>query len=313
MFNLTSVVESALKGIPGVPGLNAAALAREVSHLFAPKKGSIVQPDLPNRMSYIRITSKCNMKCPHCLFSCTESGENMPFDVFKRALDIAIRRNLSADDPRAIVSERPPILTHDRYFPVRISGGEPTLHPQFWTFIRHAQVRLRHYDFKLQVFTNGSMTKTSLLLAKLAKKGEFFVTVSKDPWHEPIALEVMEAFPNSPACGSQLLRSNNWDVQKKRWKTDLRGLLNLSHDLRNQGRAASLKDVETKDECLLPEFIFEPDGKIKFCGCDDSPVIGDVYSGIQEKYLRWPSNTCHKVAEMIVTARGIIQNFLGGP
>ena len=48
------------------------------------------------------------------------------------------------------------------------------------------------------------------------------------------------------------------------------------------------------DACYWPGFCFEPDGKIKFCACDDSPVIGNVWDGINQKYLDMPQNVCFR-------------------
>ncbi len=49
--------------------------------------------DLLPKQVYIKITSRCNMRCPHCCLCSHEHGEDMPFEIFKRALDIAIQQS----------------------------------------------------------------------------------------------------------------------------------------------------------------------------------------------------------------------------
>ena len=38
-------------------------------------------------MMYVMITTRCNMTCCHCAYSCTAEGEDMSMDTFRRAID----------------------------------------------------------------------------------------------------------------------------------------------------------------------------------------------------------------------------------
>lgn len=117
---------------------------------------------------YIQITTKCNMKCAHCCFFCTEEGKNMHPSTFRDAL--AFTENFSDS--------------------VSIGGGEPTLHPQFWRFVSLALGRMEY----VWLATNGSNTEISLTLAGMARKGILSCALSQDEYHDPIDPAVIQAF-----------------------------------------------------------------------------------------------------------------------
>ena len=114
---------------------------------------------------YIQITTRCNMECGHCCYSCTNEGEDMTTEVFKKAL--------AYDDE--VVS---------------IGGGEPTIHPKFWEFISLA---LGTCDY-VWLSTNVKNTEIALMLAKLHKKKVLQCELSLDEYHEYIEEEVRVAF-----------------------------------------------------------------------------------------------------------------------
>ncbi len=58
---------------------------------------------------YIQITTRCNMSCEHCCYSCTHEGEDMSLETFRNCLGF------------------------DEYN--TLGGGEPTIHPLFWQFL----------------------------------------------------------------------------------------------------------------------------------------------------------------------------------
>ena len=115
---------------------------------------------------YIRITSRCNMSCEHCCYSCTEKGEDMSLDVFRAALEMD--ENIS------------------------IGGGEPTLHPLFWQMIGESIANCEY----VWLATNGSQTNTSLALAKMAQKYVIGCELSQDDYHDRIDQDVIDAFTN---------------------------------------------------------------------------------------------------------------------
>lgn len=117
---------------------------------------------------YIQITTRCNMECEHCCYSCTAQGEDMSIETFKNALKF---------DSEC----------------VSIGGGEPTVHPKFWEFIGYA---LGNCEY-VWLATNGKIRETALSLAKLNKKEVLTCELSQDEYHEPIDLDVVKAFEKS--------------------------------------------------------------------------------------------------------------------
>lgn len=119
-------------------------------------------------MSYIQITTRCNMTCDHCCYSCGPEGEDMSIRTFKNALKL--------DEM------------------ISIGGGEPTLHPQFWEMLGLA---IGSSDY-VWLATNGTVTDTALALAKLAKKQVIGCELSLDQFHDAYMVdqEVKQAFWN---------------------------------------------------------------------------------------------------------------------
>lgn len=58
----------------------------------------------------LRLTNACNEMCPHCLVDATPDGMHMSVDVFKNVCAFLLRTGTRS---------------------ISVSGGEPTLHPQF--------------------------------------------------------------------------------------------------------------------------------------------------------------------------------------
>jgi len=129
---------------------------------------------------YIQITTRCNMTCAHCCFSCTAEGEDMSCEVYAKALDVA------GDC-------------------ISIGGGEPTLHSHFWEFLLDAVV----YADNVWLATNGSRTKDALRLAALAKKKAIGCSLSLDEYHAPIDPKVVKAFKGIGIDGSIKDTSNH--------------------------------------------------------------------------------------------------------
>lgn len=85
-------------------------------------------------LSIVEITDVCNLNCPVCYAeSGTHGGAHKPFGDVLRMLDAVVANEGEADV-------------------VQLSGGEPTLHPQFWEILDAAKARpIKH----LMVNTNG--------------------------------------------------------------------------------------------------------------------------------------------------------------
>jgi len=85
-------------------------------------------------LSLVEVTDSCNLRCPVCYSSSgPERLEHRPLELIEKMLDAVVRNEA-----------RPDV--------VQISGGEPTLHPDFFTVLRMAKARpIRHP----MVNTNG--------------------------------------------------------------------------------------------------------------------------------------------------------------
>lgn len=196
-------------------------------------------------MSYIQITTRCNMTCAHCGMNATRRGQDMPKEVFKAAIGHA------KDYGEEVVS---------------FGGGEPTLHPMFWEFVGLAFGK----GLGIWLATNGSQTEIALALAGMTKiyMGSdhggisLIAELSQDPWHDPIDMEVVHAFANIKS---------------------IRDVSNGGRGLIKAGRAKT-NDIGWREECICPGRMYKPDGTIRPCGCARAPVIGNVFDGIKPEF-----------------------------
>ncbi len=118
---------------------------REPFHLHAPP------------LIWLELTRRCNLNCPHCYIEGGLPRENeMPADEFYRLLDEFAAMGVWA---------------------VTFTGGEPTLHPEFGNFVRHARKR----QLLVGIATNG-MFLTPALLDSLPRDG-VIISVSLDNLH----------------------------------------------------------------------------------------------------------------------------------
>jgi uncharacterized radical SAM superfamily Fe-S cluster-containing enzyme len=85
-------------------------------------------------LSLVEVTDSCNLRCPVCYAgSGPERTEHRPLALIEKMLDAVVRNEGEPDV-------------------MQISGGEPTLHPDFFEILKLAQARpIRH----LMVNTNG--------------------------------------------------------------------------------------------------------------------------------------------------------------
>jgi uncharacterized radical SAM superfamily Fe-S cluster-containing enzyme len=85
-------------------------------------------------LTLVEVTDSCNLRCPVCYAaSGPERVEHRPLALIEKMLDAVVRNEGKPDV-------------------VQISGGEPTLHPDFFTILKMAKARpIRH----LMVNTNG--------------------------------------------------------------------------------------------------------------------------------------------------------------
>ena len=204
---------------------------------------------------YIQITTKCNMSCRHCAYSCGPRGRDMTREIFIKSL--AVCENYGEI--------------------VAIGGGEPTIHPQFWEFIGLSLGA--DTEGPPWMATNGKITKTALVLARMARKGIIAVDLSLDPWHDKIDERVITAFTKGKK-DHYLSGSNSEDYRGIRDITKSRDGVPVAQGRgrKNQYALGSIPG------CVCEDIFINPLGDIFACGCQtrkfgtvDKPEIPDNY------------------------------------
>ena len=207
---------------------------------------------------YLQITNRCNMTCEHCCSSCTMEGEDMKLSTFRTALDMCEQYGESPF----------------------IGGGEPTLHALFEQLLCEAIAMAAETEMHVGIVTNGSMNRRAFLVCKLAKAGVITAELSRDVYHDEIDMQVVRAFED--------LGENHVG-----WKAGIRDTTrNGMTEPLPHGRAKELlgwddenEDTRTESDCPCESWMVLPSGEIKQCGCDDSPTIGHVDSGLEIELL----------------------------
>ena len=189
-------------------------------------------------MAYIQITTRCNMTCAHCCYSCGAIGEDMSMETFRKALQLG-----------------------GGY--VTIGGGEPTVHPKFTQMLCEAIAECD--EGGVFIITNGKKTKLAIMLAKMAKSGVIGAQLSRDQYHDPIDYGVVREFES----GTGLIRDTS-DGGRREPLPHGRGLEVLGYEEDDEQPQRDYKD------CPCPSIVVDPKGNIKACGCDDAPIIGHV-------------------------------------
>jgi hypothetical protein len=130
--------------------------------------------------------------------------------------------------------------------------------------------------------TNGKKADDAIKLANLANGSEVFsVTLSQDRWHEPISQRVVQTF-----------KAKNLEIRS------------VTEPIA-EGRA---KEWGTEGDCICSETFITPSGDIKWCGCSDSPIVGNVFDGIKPEYKElfdseeYRDSGCHKKCNTEVAA-----------
>ena len=81
----------------------------------------------------VELTSSCNLSCPMCYAESGPEGHHLPIEQCKAAIDLLVRAERHAEV-------------------LQLSGGEPTLHPQFELILRYAVEQPIDY---VMINTNG--------------------------------------------------------------------------------------------------------------------------------------------------------------
>ncbi|GAL78537.1 molybdenum cofactor biosynthesis protein MoaA [Algibacter lectus] len=99
-------------------------------------------------LTVVEVTDRCNLTCPTCYAGSSPTyGRHRTLDEVKAMLDTIVR------------NEKEPDV-------VQISGGEPTIHPQFWEIMDYAKsLPIRH----LMLNTNGIKIAKDIAFAERLK------------------------------------------------------------------------------------------------------------------------------------------------
>jgi len=225
---------------------------------------------------YLQITTRCNMTCAHCCYSCAPGkGKHGEYNTIIAA--IAYAREQGEES-------------------ISIGGGEPTLHPRFFDILRHC---LNDFDY-VWLATNGSNTKAMYRLHNIIQgcdyesfEREDYCTCeeTEECTCEPSGI-IYQEDKLSVALSQDHFHERDkvsqrivdlWTRQANQHRHSHYEVRNLNNNVAGQGRAAKTGSG-WGEHCVCEDFILRPDGKIKLCGCTHSPIIGDVWHGVAAKW-----------------------------
>lgn len=215
-------------------------------------------------MSYIQITTRCNMTCDHCCFSATGKGTTMSESTFQRAL--------------ALSSKYGEFIT--------IGGGEPTSHRDFFKFLDMTiDAYYGNWGFEgvPMIITNGKVASKAHRLLDMVENGNpIIVELSLDDWHDPIDPQVIQRFRKH----SRMPKSEHGYAS-----------IRTVREIVPVGRAIKFADslpMSRHNECCCETWLVDPEGVIWSCGCkhtrlgtiwDDGALDGYDYEN-PHGYLR---------------------------
>ncbi len=224
-------------------------------------------------MTYIQITTRCNMKCDHCCFSCGKNGDDMTKKTWRKALSFAVNFG-----------------EH-----ISIGGGEPTMHRHFTEFLLDAISESEDdYSGIPFIVTNGK-TKHIDLLFKLTRAEVIHCELSQDQFHDPIDPSIVKKFSAINAIR---------DITN--------GGTRYAHP---KGRAVEegVYEGDPEDDhgqyCTCSDFLIDPKGNVKPCGCPDAPIICNLhdkdweykFDDFQTKYVNVGCDCWHSIKENELT------------
>lgn len=217
------------------------------------------------------------MECEHCCYSCTKRGKHGDLQTILKAIEFAAE--FEGDET------------------ITIGGGEPTLHPDFFTILK---VCLERFNY-VWMATNGSQTAIMRRLADIIRGEDFdnaechcetdeerdnctcyddadilngadklCVALSLDCFHDPIDPKIKEL----------------WERESKQHRRTGFEIRNVTQSYK--GPIAEGRGLKTgagyAEGCVCSDLFVTPRGMIKLCGCNGAPLIGDIWAGIREEW-----------------------------
>jgi hypothetical protein len=127
----------------------------------------------------VEITSSCNLRCPMCYASSGPGGHHLSFDECKAAIDRIVQM-----EGRAEI--------------IQLSGGEPTIHPEFLRILDYACSQAVDY---VMINSNGLRFAQDepfvAAIAKYRKRLEVYYPGPKDVIQHPRACTEQQGVENS--------------------------------------------------------------------------------------------------------------------
>ena len=125
-------------------------------------------------LTVVEVTDRCNLTCPTCYAGSSPTyGRHRTLEEVKAMLDAVVK------------NEKEPDV-------VQISGGEPTIHPQFWEILDYAKsLPIRH----LMLNTNGIKIAKDIPFAERLKRytPDFEVYLQFDSFEDSVLRELRGA------------------------------------------------------------------------------------------------------------------------
>lgn len=213
-------------------------------------------------MSYLQITTKCNMTCEHCCYSCGPKGRHGSYEQI-------------IENIRFIHSE-----LDEEY--ITIGGGEPTLHPRFFDILRYC---LDKFEY-VWMATNGSQTNTMYRLANIIDGNDYEYTDHdeeiEDYVEEPIYLRHNNHL--QVALSQDYFHDEIDSKVVDLWKKSKYEIRDVSRTVINNGRAGRTGAANTYG-CVCSDKIIKIDGSIRMCGCERSPCYRDCSKRYRTKMV----------------------------
>jgi uncharacterized radical SAM superfamily Fe-S cluster-containing enzyme len=172
-------------------------------------------------LTLLEVTDSCNLRCPVCYAaSGPERLTHRPLALLEKMLDAIVRNEGKTDV-------------------VQISGGEPTLHPDFFQIVALAKARpIRH----LMVNTNGvRIAQDEEFVKRLAQIEDFEVYLQFDSFERDALMELRGADLRT-VRERALERLNRYDISTTLVVTLKKGL--------NDGEIGQIVDFALKQPCV---------------------------------------------------------------